>query len=105
VRRLCATVLACEAIVIGLSIPVAISIAGANGGQAGAVGGGLAAGCLLVAGLLRYRWAYVAGTIIQILAIATGVVVSVMFFLGVLFGVLWFTAIWMGRRVEEARAG
>ncbi len=104
-RRLCATVLACEAIVIVLAIPVAISIGGADGAQAGLAGGGLAVACLVLAGLLRYRWAYVAGTIIQVLAIATGVVVSVMFFLGVLFGALWLTAIWLGRRAEGAAAG
>ena len=104
-RRLCATVLACEAIVIGLAIPVAISIAGADGAEAGAVGGGLAVGCLVTAGLLRYRWAYVLGTVIQILAIATGMVVAVMYFLGAIFGVLWVLAIWLGRRVEGARAG
>jgi hypothetical protein len=104
-RRLCATVLACEAIVIGLAIPVAISIAGAGGAGAGIVGGGLVVSCLLVAGLLRYRWAYVVGSIIQILAIATGTVVSVMFFLGAVFGGLWITAIWLGRRIERVEAG
>jgi hypothetical protein len=104
-RRLCATVLACEAIVIGLAIPVAIAIAGADAAQAGSAGGVLAAACLLVAGLLRYRWAYVAGTIVQILAIATGVVVSPMYFLGALFTLLWVTAIWLGRRTEGTEAG
>lgn len=104
-RRLCATVLACEAVVIALAIPVAISIEGANGARSGLVGGGLAVACVLVAGLLRYRWAYVAGTLIQIFAITTGIVVSVMFFLGALFGALWITAIWLGRHAERAQAG
>jgi hypothetical protein len=104
-RRLCATVLACEAVVVGLAIPVAISIAGADGAQAGIVGGGLVVSCLVVAGLLRYRWAYVAGTLIQIFAIATGIEVSVMFFLGAIFSALWITASWLGRRVERVAAG
>lgn len=104
-RRLCATVLVCEAIVIGLAIPVAIAIAGADTAQAGMVGGGLALACLVIAGLLRHRWAYVAGTIVQLVAIATGIVVSVMFFLGALFGALWWTAIWLGRRTEGSAAG
>jgi hypothetical protein len=98
-------VLVCEAIVFGLAIPVAIAVAGADAAQAGLIGGGLAAACLLLAGLLRYRWAYVAGTIVQILAIATGIMVSTMFFLGALFGVLWATAIWVGRRTESSEAG
>jgi Protein of unknown function (DUF4233) len=104
-RRMCAMVLGCEAVVIGLAIPVAITIAGAGGAPAGLVGGALVVSCLLVAGLLRYRWAYVAGTILQILAIATGIVVSVMFFLGAIFGVLWITAIWLGRRTEGVETG
>ncbi|HEX6467475.1 MAG TPA: DUF4233 domain-containing protein [Streptosporangiaceae bacterium] len=103
-RRLCASVLVCEAVVIGLAIPVAISIEGAGGARAGIVGGGLVAACLVVAGLLRFRWAYVAGAIIQILAIATGIVVSVMFFLGAIFAALWATAIWLGRHAERAEA-
>jgi hypothetical protein len=104
-RRLCATVLGCEAVVMGLAIPVAISIAGADGAQAGIAGGVLVVSCLVVAGLLRYRWAYVVGTILQILAIGTGTVVSVMYFLGAIFGVLWITAIWLGRGTEGAKAG
>jgi hypothetical protein len=104
-RRLCATVLGCEAVVIGLAIPVAISIAGADAAQAGIVGGGLVVCCVLVAGLLRYRWAYVVGTILQVLAIGTGTVVSVMYFLGAIFSVLWITAIWLGRRTEGVEAG
>jgi hypothetical protein len=103
-RRLCATVLACEAIVIALAIPVAIAIAHANGAQAGLVGGGLAVACVLLAGLLRYQWAYVAAGALQILAIATGIVVPVMFFLGALFGGLWVAAIWLGRRTEGTEA-
>ena len=103
-RRLCATVLACEAIVIVLAIPVAIAISHADPAEAGGVGGGLAVACVLVAGLLRYRWAYIAGTIVQLLAIATGIVVSVMFFLGVVFSALWLTAIWLGRRTESSEA-
>jgi hypothetical protein len=58
-----------------------------------------------VAGLLRYRWAYVVGTILQILAIGTGIVVSVMYFLGAIFALLWITAIWLGRRAESVEAG
>ncbi len=38
-RRLCATVLIFEAVVIGLAIPVAVTIAHAKPVQAGVVGG------------------------------------------------------------------
>lgn len=103
-RRLCAVVLSMQAVVTALAIPVAIAVSHADATVAGAVGGGLALTGLVIAGLLRYRWAYYAGTILQVLVIATGFVVTTMFFLGVIFGALWITAIWLGRRVESAQA-
>ena len=52
-------------------------------GAALAVGLGLAVACLVVAGLLRGEWAYALGWVLQVGAIALGVVVPLMFFLGV----------------------
>ncbi len=103
-RRLCAVVLTLQAVVTALSIPVAISVAHADGTRAGIVGGVLAVAGLIIAGLLRWRWAYVAGSVLQVLVIATGFVVTTMFFLGVIFAALWATAIWLGWRVEGASA-
>ncbi|MCW2944045.1 MAG: hypothetical protein JWR24_762 [Actinoallomurus sp.] len=103
-KRLCAVVLSLQAVVTALAIPVAIGVSHADATTAGLVGGGLALAGLVIAGLLRYRWAYVAGSILQILVIATGFVVKPMFFLGVIFGALWCTAIWLGRRVERVQA-
>jgi hypothetical protein len=104
VKRLCAVVLSLQAVVTALAIPVAIGVAHADATTAGLVGGGLALAGLIIAGLLRYRWAYIAGSILQILVIATGFVVKPMFFLGVIFSALWCTAIWLGRRVERVQA-
>ncbi|MFC5754379.1 DUF4233 domain-containing protein [Actinomadura rugatobispora] len=103
-RSLLAMVLACEAIVIGLAIPVAVAVLKVDGATAGLVCGGLAVLCLVMAGLLRFPWAVPAGTVLQVLIIATGFMVPTMFFLGALFGALWGTAIWMGRKAEGARA-
>ncbi|TMQ91484.1 DUF4233 domain-containing protein [Actinomadura soli] len=102
VRRLLATVLGCEAIVIALAIPVAVAVLDVDGATAGAVCGGLAVACLLMAGLLRFPWAVAAGGVLQVLIIATGFMVPAMFFLGVVFGALWATAIWMGRKAKSA---
>lgn len=102
-RRLLATVLGCEAIVIALAIPVAVSVLEVDGATAGAVCGGLAVACLLMAGLLRFPWAVAAGTVLQVLIVATGFMVPAMFFLGVVFGALWVTAIWMGRKAETTQ--
>ncbi|MBC6461562.1 DUF4233 domain-containing protein [Actinomadura sp. HBU206391] len=103
-RRLLAAVLVCEAIVIGLAIPVAISVAHADAGTAGIVGGALALACILLAGLLRFSWAVFAGGVLQVVMIATGFVVPTMFILGVVFGALWVTTIWLGRKVEGTEA-
>ena len=102
-RRLCATVLVFEAIVIGLAIPVAIVIGHARPALAGGVGAAIAVAAVLLAGLVgRWgRWPYVAGTVLQAAVIAFGVVVPVMFFLGAVFAALWVIGMWLGYRVEH----
>jgi hypothetical protein len=64
------------------------------------VGIGLAVACVVVTGMLKRPFAYVAGSVLQVLAIATGFLVPMMFFLGVIFAALWVTAIFVARRVE-----
>lgn len=103
-RRLLSTVLACEAIVIGLAIPVAIAVLKVDAATAALTCGCLAVMCLVMAGLLRFSWAVPVGTVLQVLIIATGFMVPTMFFLGALFGALWGTAIWMGRKARDAAA-
>ncbi|WP_329084420.1 DUF4233 domain-containing protein [Streptosporangium sp. NBC_01469] len=99
-RRLCASVLGMEAIVVGLFTPVAINTQGVEPAVAATVGLGLALLCVVVIGLLKRPFAYVAGSVIQVLAIASGLMVPTMFFLGALFAALWITAIFVARRVE-----
>ncbi|MEU7001633.1 DUF4233 domain-containing protein [Nonomuraea sp. NPDC046570] len=99
-RRLCSTVLGMEAIVVGLMTPVAISVGGVEPALAVTVGIGMAVLCVLVAGLLKRPFAYIAGSVVQVLAICTGFLVPAMFFLGAIFAVLWVTAIFVARRVE-----
>jgi hypothetical protein len=101
-RQLCGTVLAMEAIVIGLAIPVAIVLEHLRHGVAGGVGGGLAICALLLSGLVgrpRMAWALVAGSVLQVLVIAAGIVVPAMYILGVIFAALWVTGIWLARRL------
>jgi len=101
IRQLCGTVLIMEAIVVGLAIPVAIVLEHANHGLAGGIGGGLAVGALLIGGVVgrpRMGWALWAGTVLQALVIAAGVVVPAMYVLGVIFAALWVTGIWLVRR-------
>ncbi len=106
-RQLCGTVLVMEAIVIGLAIPVAIVLEHVHHGLAGGVGGGLAGCALLLSGLVGRRgmgWALVAGTVLQVLVIAAGIVVPAMYSLGAIFAGLWITGIWLARRLGTPTA-
>ena len=103
-RGMCAAVLCLEAITIGLSTPVMISISDVDPGTALATGLGLALACLLLAGMLRAEWAYALGWLVQVAAIALGFLVPLMFFLGAVFALLWGTAYFLGRRIERERA-
>lgn len=104
VRQLCGMVLVMEAIVIALAIVPAKALEHVNGAVAGGVGGGLAVLAILlsaVVGRPRMGWALTAGTILQVLVIASGVWVHAMYVLGVVFGALWLTGIWLARRIER----
>lgn len=103
-RRLCAAILLLEAIAFGLSTPVLISVAGVSTATALWIGLGLTVACLLVAGLLRFEWAYWLGWAIQVGAIALGLEVGAMFVLGAIFLALWATAWFLGRKIEVERA-
>ncbi|MEU8248713.1 DUF4233 domain-containing protein [Nonomuraea sp. NPDC048916] len=99
-RRLGASVLGMEAIVAGLTTPVAISVGGVAPALAATVGLGLAVLCVVAAGLLKRPIGYILGSAVQVLAICMGFLVSTMFFLGAIFAALWITAIFVARRVE-----
>jgi Sec-independent protein secretion pathway component TatC len=101
---MCAAVLFLEAIVVGLSAPVMIAVDDVSTPVALSVGLGLAVVCLLLSGMLRKEWAYTAGWVVQVAAIATGFLVTLMFFLGLVFGGLWATAYLLGRRIEREKA-
>jgi len=104
VRRLSAAVLVLEAVVIALAIPVAIKVSGTDAATAGIAGGGLAVVCLLLCGLLRFGWAYYAGALVQLAAIVAGVLVPLMYVLGVIFAALYVWAIVMPLRHESRQA-
>ena len=103
-RGMCAAVLCLEAITIGLSTPVMITIADVAVGTALFVGLGLAVLCLLLAGMLRSSWAYAAGYVVQVAAIGLGFVVPMMFLLGGVFAALWWGADHLGRKIEREKA-
>ena len=99
-----AAVLSLEAIALGLTTPVMITIADVDTSTALSVGLGLAVVCLLLAGMLRAEWAYLAGYVVQAAAIGLGFVVPVMFGLGAIFAALWAGADLLGRKIVRERA-
>jgi Protein of unknown function (DUF4233) len=104
-RRLCATVLGMEAIIIGLAIPVAVVLEHSHGGAW--VGGGLAVAAVLLSGVVgrpHMGWALIAGSVLQVLVIAAGVIVPAMYVLGVIFAALWVTGIWLARKIDRESA-
>jgi hypothetical protein len=104
VRAICAAVLVFEGLVIFFATLVALSLTDISHTALWWVGAGGAVLCLLLAGLLRHRWAYAAGSALQVAVVGSGVVVPAMFFLGVVFAALWFLAMHLGRKVERLDA-
>jgi hypothetical protein len=104
-RRLTSSVLSMEFVVFWLAIIVAVVQSHVALSVALPVGGALALGCVVVAGMIKRPWAYPAGSVLQLLAIGCGFVVPVMFFVGGLFAVLWTVALRIGdaawRRAEQ----
>jgi hypothetical protein len=101
---MCAAILVLEAVVLGLTAPVLVVVEDRSLAVGLSVGLGLAAACLLTAGLLRAEWAYGLGWAIQLAAFSLGALVPLMFFLGAVFGALWAAAYLLGRKIERERA-
>jgi hypothetical protein len=105
-KVLCSSVLAFEAIVVLLAIPVALNF-GVLADRTGLVVGGgvgLAVLLLLAIGTLRRPWGLTVGWVLQALVIASGFVVPAMFIMGAVFTVLWWAAIHYGRKGDAMKA-
>lgn len=103
-RAMCAAMLTLQAVVLGLTTPVMISVAGVSVATAVGVGVGLAVACVVVAGMLRRSWAFHVGWAIQVASVALGFVVPMMFLLGAIFTALWAGAFFLGAKVDRERA-
>lgn len=104
-RIMCASVLGFQSIVFGLSTPVMIAVEGVSTPVALSLGLGLAVAAIIVAGLLRFEWAYYLGFAIQVASFALALIVPLMIVLSVVFGALWTTAYVLGRKIEREQAG
>jgi hypothetical protein len=101
---MCAAMLSLQAVVLGLTTPVMISVADVSVGTALWIGLGLTVACVLTAGMLRRPWAYYLGWAIQVASLALAVVVPMMVVLGVIFGSLWAGAYFLGAKIDRERA-
>jgi hypothetical protein len=103
-RVLAGTTLVLEAFVAFFAGLVAKDLSGVSTGTALAVFWSLSVAFVLAAGALRSRAGYILGTVLQVSLVATGLLVPVMFFLGVLFALLWAVSLHQGARIERERA-
>jgi len=104
-KTLCAAVLAFESIILLLAIPVAVQSDAVS--PAVGIGGGailMLAAIYLSAAQRRHNWALTAGWVMQAIMILLGFLVPIMFFLGVVFAILWFYAIRVGRQGDAIKA-
>jgi len=103
-RVLGTTVLVFEWLVLALGIPVAVNTAGVSAGAAWTV---FAVATVLIAlsvGTITKPTGVVLGWLVQIVIILSGLVVPLLALLGIIFAGLYYAAIRLSRRVDEAKA-
>lgn len=100
-RALGAATLGSEALVIVFALPVAANLGDLDPATALRTGIPMVAVCVALAGLLRYRWAYGAASLVQVLVVASGAVVPGMWFIGAVFALLWALALFYGTRADR----
>ena len=89
-----------EVLVVGFAALVAKDLSDVDGATLGWTTLAVAVACLLAAGSLRWRVGYLLGWLVQVLLVASGVWVPMMFALGLGFGALWFAALLLGGRAD-----
>ncbi len=99
-----AVVLQLEAFLVLFATLVAFGLRVADPVAVWTVGGALAVVLLLLSGMLRSPGGYVAGSVVQVLVVAFGVLVPMMYALGGIFVVLWVVALRLGSRIDRERA-
>lgn len=105
-RVLGASVLALEAIVVILAIPVVIMVGTVPVAPAVAITAGvcLAIALIVLARYVTRPWAIPVGWVLQALVVMTGLLAPAMFIVGGIFALLWAVAIRLGREADR-RAG
>jgi hypothetical protein len=102
----CSSVLTFEIFVVVFAALVAFGLRqpDTNVGVIWAVAGAGVLLCLVAAALVRHPAGLWVGSLVQVLLIASGVVLPTMYIVGVVFAALWVAAIVLGRRIDTERA-
>ena len=108
-RRMLAAVLFGQSICVFFGALVARAIA-ATGSDAGLsttyliVGTGLAVLSVVAAGLMRWPFGVTLGWVVQVLTLASALIVPAMIVVGLIFLAMWISFLIMGSRIDEAQA-
>ncbi|MFF9309444.1 DUF4233 domain-containing protein [Streptomyces sp. NPDC014748] len=103
-RTLCSSTLLGEFFVIGFAALVAMKDPDLSMGTVWTVSGIAMVLCVLLCGVVTRPGGVVLGWALQIALIASGFVVPVMWFLGVVFAALWWASVHFGRKIDAAKA-
>ena len=104
VRRMAASVLCFEVLVILFFALVAMKLSDLGTGTVWAVCGPGMVLAALLCGMLRKEWAYSVGWALQAALFVAGFVITDMFFIGVCFALLWYWALRAGRQIDTEKA-
>lgn len=97
-------VLILEAVLVFFATLVAYGLRLADPVSIWWVGGSLSVVLILLSGLMSRPGGYLAGSIAQVLVVAGGIFVPMMFAIGGLFVVLWIVALRLGGKIDRERA-
>ena len=103
-RTLCASTLIGEFFVIGFAGLVAMKDPGLATSTVWTVSGIAMFLCVVLCGVVTRPGGIALGWALQAALVASGFVVTTMFFLGVVFAALWWASVHYGRKIDEAKA-
>ena len=103
-RTLCSSTLIGEFFVIGFAGLVAMKQPDLSTGTVWTVCGVAMFLSVALCGMVGRPGGVALGWALQIALIASGVFVPMMFFMGAVFALLWWTSVHFGRKVDEAKA-
>ncbi|HUX70135.1 MAG TPA: DUF4233 domain-containing protein [Cellulomonadaceae bacterium] len=98
------TILVLEAFVVVFGTLVAFGLRVAPSSTIWTTGGVLTVTLLILSGLMGRPGSYVAGSVAQVVVLASGLVVTAMIVIGGVFAVLWVVALRLGGRIDRERA-